>query len=262
MSKEGIENEAVEIDQDDAKEKESDDVSNHDNKHEGDHDDAEISKDALTEPTREEWNNQIEFLLSTIGYAIGLGNIWRFPYLCYINGGGTFLIPYLIMLILVALPMFFLEMVLGQYSRQGPIKAFGRLAPAFKGVGAAMLCASCYVCTYYNVITGWTLFYIFKGLTSDLPWSSCTEKSSWHCTENFTEANNTDRYAIDPTEDFFLTQMLGLDKEVYNWDNYGTFRWQMVLCLLGAWLIIGLSLIKGIKSSGKVNVKITKYFLV
>ena len=199
---------------------------------------------------REEWNNQIEFLLSTIGYAIGLGNIWRFPYLCYINGGGTFLIPYLIMLVLVALPMFFLEMVLGQYSRQGPVKAFGRIAPIFKGVGAAMLCASCYVCIYYNVVTGWTIFYIVSGFTSDLPWSSCTNDSSRHCFENLNTTD--DPFAVDPREDFFLSQMLGLDKEIYNWDNYGTFQWKMVLCLLGAWLIIGVSLIKGIKSSGKV----------
>jgi SNF family Na+-dependent transporter len=207
----------------------------------------------VEEPEREEWNNQIEFLLSTIGYAIGLGNIWRFPYLCYINGGGTFLIPYLIMLVLVALPMFFMEMVLGQYSRQGPIKAFGRIAPISKGVGAAMLCASCYVCTYYNVVTSWTLYYIVKGFTSELPWSSCTNESSRHCVENFTEVNITnDPFSVDPREDFFLSQMLGLDKEIYDWNNYGGLRWQMVLCLLGAWLIIGLSLIKGIKSSGKV----------
>ena len=116
-----------------------------------------------------------------------------------------------------------------------------------------MICTSCYVCTYYNVITGWTLFYIFKGFTSELPWRSCTEKSSPHCVENFMDPKITDQYAVEPCEDFFLSQMLGLDKEIYNWDNYGSFRWQMVLCLLGAWLIIGLSLIKGIKSSGKVT---------
>ena len=266
MSKEGIENRALEIGQDDlesngAKDDKPNDPPYSENINKSSDNENETSIEASNEPMREEWNNQIEFLLSTIGYAIGLGNIWRFPYLCYVNGGGTFLIPYLIMLILVALPMFFLEMVIGQYSRQGPIKAFERLAPAFKGVGAAMLCASCYVCTYYNVITGWTLFYIFKGFTSDLPWSSCTEKSSSHCVENFTDPNNTDQYAVEPCEDFFLSQMLGLDKEVYNWENYGSFRWQMVLCLLGAWLIIGLSLIKGIKSSGKVRSHLLSSYL-
>ena len=174
-----MENEAYEIDEVDRTSqkqthediKESNDNENGSNFYQND----DSSK--IEEPQREEWNNQIEFLLSTIGYAIGLGNIWRFPYLCYINGGGTFLIPYLIMLVLVALPMFFLEMVLGQFSRQGPIKAFSRIAPISKGVGAAMICASCYVCTYYNVVTSWTLFYIFKGFNSELPWSSCTADS-------------------------------------------------------------------------------------
>ena len=108
---------------------------------------------------RGEWSNQFEFILATLGFAVGLGNIWRFPYLVYKNGGGTFLIPYLIMLLFAGLPLFFLELVLGQYSGQGPAKLFGRISPIFKGLGFAMVLATFFVSIYYNVIVAWTLFY-------------------------------------------------------------------------------------------------------
>ena len=81
---------------------------------------------------RASWGNKIEFLLSMIGYAVGLGNIWRFPYLCYRNGGGAFLIPYLICLFLCGLPIFFFEVALGQFCSQGPVKAFNGV-PIVKG---------------------------------------------------------------------------------------------------------------------------------
>ena len=62
-----------------------------------------------------------------------------------------------------------------------------------------------------------------------------------------------DPYAVAPPEDYFLHQMLGLDKEIHDWDNVGGIRWQMVVCLFGGWVIVCLSLINGVQSSGKVN---------
>ena len=58
------------------------------------------------EPARAEWGNHCEYFLSALGLAVGLGNIWRFPYVCYQNGGGTFLFPYILMLLLIGIPSF------------------------------------------------------------------------------------------------------------------------------------------------------------
>lgn len=89
------------------------------------------SKSELLE--RGNWGKPIEFLLACMNYALGLGNVWRFPYLCFRNGGGAFLIPFLIMVLVVGMPLFYAELVIGQYSGLGPIKAFSFLTPLFKG---------------------------------------------------------------------------------------------------------------------------------
>merc|ERR1712165_677890 len=192
---------------------------------------------------RGQWSNQFEFILSTIGYAVGLGNIWRFPYLAFQNGGGSFLIPYTIMLFFAGLPLFFMELCLGQYSGQGPTRVFGRLAPAFKGLGYAMLGATGFVAIYYNVIMAWTIFYMFSGFAETLPWSNCTAANSPNC--------GFDNTPVSPAEDYFNYVMLGKD-ETITWDNFGSVSWQLVLCLIAGWTIVCLSLIKGIQSSGKV----------
>ena len=83
--------------------------------------------------TRETWGSTISFILACIGYAVGLGNIWRFPYLAYKSGGGAFLIPYIIMLILCGIPLLYMELAVGQYTRRGPIGALGKLCPLLKG---------------------------------------------------------------------------------------------------------------------------------
>lgn len=73
------------------------------------------------EEERESWDSKIMFLLATIGYAVGLGNVWRFPYLAQKNGGGAFLVPYFIMLAIQGIPIFYLELAIGQRLRKGAI---------------------------------------------------------------------------------------------------------------------------------------------
>ena len=78
---------------------------------------------------RETWGNYCEFFMASLGLAVGLGNVWRFPYVCYENGGGSFLVPYVVMLFLVGIPAFFLELSLGQYSRVGSNKVCRKFFP-------------------------------------------------------------------------------------------------------------------------------------
>ena len=82
---------------------------------------------------RGNWSNPTEFILSCLNYAVGLGNVWRFPYLAFRNGGGAFLIPYFLMVFILGIPIFFAELFAGQFSGLGPIKAYSFIAPFFKG---------------------------------------------------------------------------------------------------------------------------------
>jgi solute carrier family 6 amino acid transporter-like protein 5/7/9/14 len=241
---------------------------------------------------RGNWSNKFEFILSCTGYAVGLGNVWRFPYLCFRNGGGAFLIPYIIMLAFAGLPLFFLEVSFGQYCSQGPITCW-RAVPMFRGVGYGMLIVSAYVGIYYNVIIMYTLYYMFASFTSKLPWIGCG--SSWNtnlCSDivgdclaagGIVTNNNTcvrisslsatelqlynistqigDRYDLSNYTDPFKDDRQRASEEYWKFSvlqeapsigETGTILWQLLLCLLLAWIIIYLCLIKGIKSSGKV----------
>ena len=192
---------------------------------------------------RGHWRNSFESILSMVGFVVGLGNVWRFPSLVLENGGGAFIIAYAIMTFFVSLPLVFLELCLGQYTGQGPIKVFGRLAPGFKGLGYAMIAVSCIFSVYYNVVMAWTVFYIGSSFQSPLPWSYCPNGSHPQCTDTGT--------GIPPSAYFFNHTMLGNNNGI-TWTNSGSMRWELAGCLLASWSIICLSLIGGIKTSGRI----------
>ncbi|BFZ24502.1 hypothetical protein BsWGS_27541 [Bradybaena similaris] len=130
---------------------------------------------------RDSWTGRLDFLLSCIGFAVGLGNIWRFPYLCYKSGGGAFLIPYTFFLITCGLPLFFLEVSYGQFGSLSPISVW-RMSPLFRGLGYGMVIISAIVCIYYNVIIAWNFYFLFSSFSGVLPWTLCDQ--SWntpHC---------------------------------------------------------------------------------
>ncbi|KAL5963840.1 Sodium and chloride-dependent glycine transporter 1 [Taenia solium] len=160
---------------------------------------------------RATWGGKIEFVLSCISYAVGLGNVWRFPYLCHKNGGGAFLLPYVVMLTLVGLPLFFLEFAFGQFASLGPISIWN-VSPLFKGIGYAMVAGSWLLSLYYNVIVAQSLLYLFYSFNSVLPWTYCN--NAWNdnttCidfTRNHTELFNSSIPSnitfTSPAEDFY-----------------------------------------------------------
>lgn len=81
---------------------------------------------------RDKWGNDTEFIFSCISLSVGLGNIWRFPFTALENGGGAFVIPYVIVLFLVGKPIYYMEMLLGQLSSRGSIKVYD-VSPAMRG---------------------------------------------------------------------------------------------------------------------------------
>nr|XP_039249177.1 sodium- and chloride-dependent betaine transporter-like [Styela clava] len=221
---------------------------------------------------RGRWGSKVEFLFACIGYAVGLGNIWRFPYLCYTSGGGAFLFPYFIMLILCGIPLLYMEMAVGQLTRRGPVHAIAKLCPILKGTGIAMVMLSFLLCTYYNVIIAWSLHYFFHSFFNPLPWTGCN--NTWNTifcltgdeVQNFTSTiSNGDRNLTDseldyynpeylvkhtsPSYEYFNYNVLGISNGI---EDMGHMQGGLVGFLFLAWAICYFCLCKGVRIAGKV----------
>ena len=121
------------------------------------------------EPQRGEWSSERAFVLSTAAAAVGLGNLWRFPYMAGENGGAAFVLAYLVALVVVGMPVMILELTGGRFGRGGPIATFRRIHPRAALVGWLVVGLTTLIVSYYLVITGWTLGYALLSFTGDFP---------------------------------------------------------------------------------------------
>ncbi|XP_006811930.2 sodium- and chloride-dependent glycine transporter 1-like [Saccoglossus kowalevskii] len=216
---------------------------------------------------RGNWAGRLDFILSLIGYSVGLSNLWRFPSLCYRNGGGAFLIPYLIAMVICGMPFFFMELAWGQFCSEGPITAW-KLCPLFRGVGFIMVIISSITIVYYNIVIGYSVLYLFSSFTSSVPWSGCDNWWNTNActlresgvndifTDNTLDITNTSEalnltlaVRVSPAQQYWENYVLNISDGI---DNLGSVQWKLVLCLLLSWIVVVLCLIKGVLTSGRV----------
>jgi NSS family neurotransmitter:Na+ symporter len=171
---------------------------------------------------RERWDKRAAFIMAAIGSAIGLGNVWRFPYMAYANGGGAFFIPYLIALITTGIPLVALEYYLGVRYQRGPTEAYGFIKKRTNYIGWFALGTAAMITFYYTVVMSWAWNYIFYSVGVD--WAG-NEKS------------------------FFFTNVLGITDSI---KNLGGIQWYLVLGNVVTWTVIFLVIFKGVKVVGKV----------
>jgi len=181
--------------------------------------------------TRETWNTRAAFVLAAIGSAVGLGNLWGFPYKLYTYGGGAFLIPYFIAMLVIGIPLLIMEFAVGHWAQQGPPGAFSKILGKYRYAGWWLVALAFVIITYYAVILGYCVDYLVVSLLSlgkaGLPW-----------------AGNSPAAA----EAYFLKGMVGFDGSMH----IGPPAWKIVAGSIASWLLIYFCLFRGVKWVSKV----------
>ncbi len=118
---------------------------------------------------RENWASRLGFILAAAGSAVGLGNIWRFPFVVGTNGGAVFVLIYLVIVIFIGYPLMVTETVVGRAGKRNPVGAFQALAPNSPWwlAGALGVFTGFLILSYYSVVGGWSLAYVIKALTGE-----------------------------------------------------------------------------------------------
>lgn len=168
------------------------------------------------EERRDQWGSKLGFILAAAGSAVGLGNIWRYPYIVYDNGGGAFLLPYFIALATAGIPILILEYGLGnKYQGSGPL-SYRRLSQRWEWLGWWQVTVSFVIGTYYMVIIGWVLAFFYFSIGTQ--WGSDTEA-------------------------FFTGTFVGVSDSFW---SVGGIQFKVLIPFLVAWAIVYWLLIRGV----------------
>ena len=159
--------------------------------------------------------------MAAIGSAVGLGNVWRFPYVCYENGGGAFLIPYFVALFTAGIPLMILEFSIGHWARGSPPEAFKKIGKKWEWMGWWAVLVPFVIALYYVVVMAWCFSYMIYSL--DLRWGS--------------------------QADAFFKNFLG---DTGTPAVLGSISIPVVLGLVAVWLCVFLILYKGVRRIGKI----------
>lgn len=122
----------------------------------------------MTGKGRGTWASRLGFVLAAAGSAVGLGNIWRFPYVTGKSGGGLFVAVYIVFTVLIGLPTMIAEVLLGRTTQSSPVKAFHKLRgrSPWLGVGWLGVAAGFMILSFYSVVAGWTIHYVYLAVTN------------------------------------------------------------------------------------------------
>ncbi len=189
----------------------------------------------LLEEQRESWGTRGGFILAAIGSAVGLGNLWGFPYKLYSFGGGAFLIPYIIALFLVGIPIMILEFSIGHYTQRAAPDAFKRVHKRFEMVGWWGIILAFVIITYYPVILAYCfsfLWYSIVGIFTggELPWAG------------------EGLEGVENAKLFFNETYLGKTEG----PHLGAIRWNIVWPLLITWASMYFCIFRGVRLVGKI----------
>lgn len=186
-----------------------------------------------------------------VGYCVGLGNFWRFPYLCFTWGGALFFVPYLVCLFFIGIPVTFMELSLGQKFQRGDIGVFTGIHPRLSGVGLASVFSSYCIVAYYNILIGWSLIYLVMSFMSPLPWSIKNTTDAAQITK--------DCPGLYISEEVFFKDIVKLyDEDCVKLDTATViadktiFGWEVYLATLAVWIIVYFITWKGVNSSSYV----------
>lgn len=193
---------------------------------EGEIEDKSLKREVVT---------RTEYILGLVGYAIGIGNLWRFPFLCGRNGGAAFLVAYFICLFFVSFPAYMIEFVMGQYTQLSTFYCYRMVHPFWQGLGWAQAFMLFWVLAYYNILLAYSCVYIIGSLSDPFPWAPETEEFGGTASATYWSEEVLNSYSS------------------YDGVGLGPCGWKVTMGTFFVWVMVLLAVIFGKTALSKVT---------